>query len=348
VGPSSGEFWTIEPRDGVDRWQEMLSSTHLPWTVAAPPRDGQPFEASARRRWLDDLALVDCRCGPCSGARQRREIGETEGDFVVVLITRSGRETVSQDGADRVLGPGDAIAWDSTRPARFRVWEALSKRSLLIPRAALDEVGDPSRGSTGLALDASAPATRLLTGYVDTLSHVLPGLTAAAVSAARNATLELFLGAVRSGSRVPATGTTYPALRAAMDRHIAAHLLSDSLTSAALASAHGVSVRTVNRVFQATGETVSEVIRLRRLARARTALVTGRDSIATIAARCRFADSSHFSRMFRAQYGSSPGDYRARAVAEGRLAGADVHDLGAPVHAIGPRNHESSVVRSGC
>lgn len=351
AGLSSGEFWRIDPRgtrDGVDRWQEMLSSTHLPWAVAPPPRDGEPFEASARRRWIDDLALVDCRCGPCSGSRQRREIAETEGEFVVVLITRSGRETVSQDGADRVLGPGDAVTWDSTRPARFRVWEPLSKRSLLIPRAALDEVGARTWASAGIALDASAPATRLLTGYLDTLSHALPGLTAAAVSAARNATLELFGGAVRSGGHaVPATRTTLPALRAAMDRYIAAHLLSGSLTAAALANAHGVSVRTVNRVFEATGETVGEVVRLRRLARARAELVTGRDSVATVAARWHFADSSHFSRVFRAQYGSAPGSYRARVLADARLAGAEVHERGAAVQAIGRRNHESSVVRSG-
>ena len=70
---------------------------------------------------------------PCSGTRQRRQLAETEGEFVVVLITRAGRETVSQGDAEDGLRPGDAVVWDSTEPARFSVWEPLTKRSLLIP-----------------------------------------------------------------------------------------------------------------------------------------------------------------------------------------------------------------------
>ena len=33
---------------------------------------------------------------------------------MVVLMTRAGRETVSQGGAEADLRPGDAVAWEST------------------------------------------------------------------------------------------------------------------------------------------------------------------------------------------------------------------------------------------
>lgn len=315
MGLIGNEFWATGPTDArVDQWQQMLSRTHLPWSVSVPHETRHAFEASVRRWWIGDLALVDCECGPCSGSRRHREIASTDGEFVVVLITRSGRESVMQCDAESTMSAGDAVVWESTRPARFSVWEQLSKRSMLIPSAALDEVNGRAWLSGGLILNGSAPGTRLLTGYLETLSQTLPELPAAAVCAARNATLELLIGALRADGDVPASRMAHPALRAAMDRYIAAHLLSEPVTPAAVAHAHGVSVRTVNRVFNATGETVSEVVRVRRLARARGEVASGRDSITAIAARWGFADGSHFSRSFKARYGSSPSEYRAHAI----------------------------------
>jgi AraC family transcriptional activator of tynA and feaB len=78
-----------------------------------------------------------------------------------------------------------------------------------------------------------------------------------------------------------------------------------------------VSVRTVNRTFSATGHTVGEVVRVRRLARAREELVDRAAPITSIAHRWGFADGSHFSRAFRAVYGCSPSDYRAGAPGSG-------------------------------
>ena len=200
-----GESWQTgdEPGGMADQWQAMLSATHLPWSVALPRREhGLPvFEAQVSRWWIDDLALVDCACGPCSGARARRELTHTDGEFIVVLITLVGRETVLQGDAETRLGPGDAVVWDSTRPARFAVHEPLSKRSLLVPRAALDEVNGRAWMTGGAVLDAAAPAMQLLTSYLDTLSIALPRLAATGVRAARNATLELLVGALRAGQR---------------------------------------------------------------------------------------------------------------------------------------------------
>ena len=55
----------------------------------------------------------------------------------------------------------------------------------------------------------------------------------------------------------------------------------------------------INRAFNATGQTVGETIRIRRLARARNELAERRQPIGTIATKWGFADSSHFSRSFK-------------------------------------------------
>lgn len=311
------EFWDMSTQlrdDAPARWQQMLSATHLPWRVTISEPCGEPvFNAWVRRWWIDDIALLDCQCGPCSGIRARREIANTGGEFVAVLITRAGAETVSQDDAEANLRPGDAVAWDSTKPARFTVWEPLAKRSLLIPWAALEEFDSRRWMTGGIKLNGAAPASRLLTTYLDTLRQALPDLGPAAARAARNAAIELFLGALRADGDVPVNETARPALRAAMDRFIDRHLRDEAITPAAIASAHSVSVRTVNRIFHASGQTVGEVVRVRRLARARAELAGSDRPVSAIAYRWGFADTSHFSRSFKAHYGLSPSDYRRAA-----------------------------------
>src|SRR6185503_18084871 len=97
----------------------------------------------------------------------------------------------------------------------------------------------------------------LLTGYLDTLAGILPGLDPAATVAARNATLELVLGVLRPG----AVGNPHDLpLRAAMERFIEQHLTSMAITPDRIACEHGVSVRTVNRIFSTTGDTVGGII----------------------------------------------------------------------------------------
>lgn len=75
--------------------------------------------------------------------------------------------------------------------------------------------------------------------YLDTLAATLPELSASAASAARNATLELFLGAVRPDEPID-SATLGPALRSTMERWIDRHLTDQQITPAAVAAAHAV------------------------------------------------------------------------------------------------------------
>lgn len=340
------EFWTTSghgPGELTSQWQQMLSATHLPWRVRVDPA-GTPFEAWVRRLWLDDLAILDCACGPCSGTRRRCELADTHGEYIVLLIALEGEETVAQGPEAAELRPGDAVAWVSTAPARFTVWTPLVKRSLLVPKGALEEAGGGHLWRTaGVRLDGAAPTTRLLVTYLDALVDALPSLGPEAVGAARNATLALVRTVLSAQIGVPACSATHPDLRAVMGRYIDRHLVDATVTSATLARAHGVSTRTVNRVFHESGETVGEIVRLRRLARAREDLVTGDRSIAAIAHRWGFADGSHFSRSFRAQYGWSPREYRHAA--RTRIPpGVQGPNRGALVHASAADAVESGAV----
>jgi AraC family transcriptional regulator, positive regulator of tynA and feaB len=314
VVPSGGQLWATDAdtRDDVAaQWEDILSATYLPWAVAIPELPPQDvFQGWVRRWWIDDILVADSRCGPCSGRRARRQLADTEGEFVYVLISQKGAMTISQRDTVATVTPGNVAALDSTQRNQFTVPESLSLRGMVIPRAALDEVDGHPWMRDGFVLDSTAPATRLLTNHLATLTEVLPGLGSATMSAARMAALELFVGALRSDSGVCSAASVRPVLRSSIERYIDRHLLDGAVTPAAIAAAHWVSIRTVNRVFSATGQTVGEVVRARRLARARAEVTASDRPIAEIAHRWGFSDTSHFSRTFKAHYGYSPTDYR--------------------------------------
>jgi AraC family transcriptional activator of tynA and feaB len=302
----------VPKADREGRWEEVLSSTHVDLAVRlSADRPARPFRATVRRLWIDDLALVDVTCDPCSGVRGATRIKRADIDYVVVLINRAGRESVCQDDAATQMHPGDAVVWDSTRPGGFRVWEPMAKRSLFVPRSALGETGTRGLGVAGGMLDGGAPATELLTSYLDILARTVSRLSPAAVSAVRNATLDLVSAALQPGQTAAFPGPGVPVLRAVIGQWIEQNLDRVDLSPSAIAIAHNMSLRSVHRLFEETGETVSSFIRIRRLAQARMDLAATDDAITEIAARWRFYDASHFTRAFRAQYGLAPSHYRA-------------------------------------
>jgi AraC-like DNA-binding protein len=230
------------------------------------------------------------------------------------MVARHGRETVVVGDTAADLRPGDAVVWRSDQPVRFRVHEPQVKQTLIVPMAALTEVRGGEDLFRAVALDGTAPCTQLLTGYLDVLSRTMDRLTAPALSAARCAALELFAAAARQHANSPADGTVLPPL-ALMEAWIEKRLAAGNVTPAAIAAAHGISVRSVYRVFEEAGQTVSAFVLARRLARARRDLAAGADSISGIAVRWGFSDASHFARSFRTQYGCTPRDYRTEAAA---------------------------------
>lgn len=92
-------------------------------------------------------------------------------------------------------------------------------------------------------------------------------------------------------------------------------LLSDpDLSPARVAEEHGVSLRYMQKLFTAEGNSFSNYVRSRRLERCRADLISPQHaqlSISEICFRWGFNSSAHFSRAFREQYGTSPREYRS-------------------------------------
>ena len=98
--------------------------------------------------------------------------------------------------------------------------------------------------------------------------------------------------------------------------HVDAHLADRDLTVDGIAAAHNISVRHLYNVWARAGHQ-SDARRSGSSSGGCSGRAScwppptpGRTTIAAVARRCGFADSSHFSRRFRESFGTSPREWR--------------------------------------
>jgi AraC-like DNA-binding protein len=161
-----------------------------------------------------------------------------------------------------------------------------------------------------LLLDRDRPLVPLFRSFLDQVWRQAPGMNASELEAARAALVALTAGAIRTQGRSAADRSALPALRAQLDKWITRNLDKGPIRVEDLAAAHNVSTRTIHRAFAATGDTMTSVVRARRLAAVREDIIHTDLTVAAIAHRWGYYDPSHLGREFRRFFGAAPSEYR--------------------------------------
>jgi AraC family transcriptional activator of tynA and feaB len=235
------------------------------------------FEAAASSREVGDLQLADWDYSPLEGVLS---LGHArEGQYVVVVLA----------------------AWGEERAA---------KRTLTLPRAALVAAGCDANVPSCLVLEQDRPLVGVLCKVLDEVWRRVPAMNASEVEAARGTLVTLTAGVIRAASAAVTPRSGMTALRAKFDDWLSNNLRNGPIRIEDLAAAYNVSARTVIRAFSLTGDTMTGVVRARRLAAVREDLVHTDMTIATIAHRWGYYDPSHLGREFRRHFGVSPSEYR--------------------------------------
>lgn len=290
-----------------------------------PPQRGRISGALSRRHLARfDTAVVSLEAQGVT--RDPQMIRRDPGDCLFLLVQDEGTSRIVQ--ADRVtdLRPGDLYLADSTLPSEFLYTSQRSRQiSVHLPREeALRRLGRLSAGGIGIRRDD--PLHLALHGVIARGLSADPSSGPQTENGPLGEALLNILGAYfhALGHQTPQGDRREDAAYAAALRHIHRHATDPDLDIAALAIACGLSRRTLQRLFERNGDTVSSRILSARLdiawsrlhsAASRTASRTdssSEDSIAAIAFDCGFNDLSYFYRTFRARYGLPPGDVKRR------------------------------------
>ena len=263
--------------------------------LRARPVGGRPFEGTEINLRLSRLHLAKVTGSPHVVERDHRQIATTPADGVVVYFALAGTGVLHHRDGPRTVGPGQALVLDADQPFERGFAHGLTELVLKAPRALV-------RGST---------RPRVFSFRDDDHARALVTAVAGALGGRPTDWDALESTAIALLRTVLDAGASDESTLAAAHAHIAAHLHED-LSASRIAAAIGYSERHLSRLFAASGQSVPQAVLAARLDAARRALTHSRSPLAEIAAQHGFASQAHFSRSYRARFGTTPSQDRAR------------------------------------
>jgi AraC-like DNA-binding protein len=296
-------------------WREMACQAHVPTMV----RSDREADFRATLRVLDFGAIQVSSLAHPSLRVQRtwKAIRQSDPGMYCLALPLRGTMRFAQSDREAEFGPQDLMLYDTSRP--FRGWistdgnDDIAHMIMQIPRSALPLPPGKLSRLTAIRLPGTGGIGALLSSHLGELARQAAHYTAADAARLSSLTLDL-LGALcahhlEAGACL-SSEARQQVLQAQIRDFIQQRLGDPDLTADTIAAAHHISTRYLYKLFQDQDLSVAGWIRQRRLERCRHDLADPQmrsRPIHSIAARWGFTDGAHFSRVFRAAYGISPG-----------------------------------------
>lgn len=300
----------VASRERLAYWSEAQTRMFFALDVRAPA--DRPFDGRAHSHRLGPVQVRRIAAAGHGVRRTLRAIAADDPEQFELSLLLSGTQQLEQAGRAALLGPGDLVCMDSSRPYRATSPEPFEMLVFAVPKVLLRPHADAVGARTASAIASDGGLAALVAPF---LRSVGDGLLDGRVSEQDADVGEGVVDLVRGlfAERAPR-----PELLAGIKATIERRLSDPSLDPAAVAGAHFISTRHLHRLFEGEGMTVSEWIRTRRLERCRRDLedpTLAGETVLAIASRWGLRNPGHFSRLFQAAYGMPPSAVRGRASA---------------------------------
>jgi AraC-like DNA-binding protein len=302
--------------DRVDAIHEAICAGVLPVEIRWD-RPADQIDLWCRLATAGPLNFNTARSSDNALWRTARQARSDHEPMVFVAVQGQGSSRISQGDRQTVLRPGDVTIYETTRtysitntgPTELHYFQ-VPRSVLALPSSALDHVLSARIGPDNNPLAAVVAPFLASLGRGDILDR--PRAAELMVTPALELVRALVAAHVQDEDLAREPLDQSLVLR--VQRYIAEHLGGRDLSAETIAAAHHVSVRQLYKVLARADIRLSETIRRQRLEACRRELRDDRRrhlAIATISARWGFADPSHFSRVFRSEYGMTPLEWRA-------------------------------------
>jgi len=259
---------------------------------------------------IEELMIASIRSPGSSGHVDAHTHGGV--DFCCLGFQMQGTQLLRNHRGQSTVAPGDVVVWSSRMTGEFEFPGTNHEVLLFVPTLQLERTwGRLALDDTPKVLSSTLVMVAMAHAGVRALLQQRCELGLEHQSEAVKAVLDL-----ASKADMPLR----PTLRSKSDlfteilQHIERELGNPDITPQSIAGRFGCSVRTLHALFATRGETVSGMIRKRRLERCRIELgcASMPDRIGDLAVQWGFSDAAHFSRLFKASYGVSPRAYKNR------------------------------------
>jgi len=301
----------------LDGFTDLVCQTFFPMGCAPLPRAERGFEGEIQTQQLNQLGLALVRSSPLDAYRTRQHIACATEAVYLVKIQLEGESRIRHRGQEACLRPGDFVVCSSAEPYELHFPAPYRQLVLSMPHAVLDDCVAHPQQYLGRRMEARIGANGLFSQFVasigarlDLLSPILVqrleanvvDLLSTSLSHCENALLGDPLGCGKREEHLHRIKT-----------FIRSHLHDERLSPGWIAEHLGISTRYLHMLFEDQGESVSRCIWRTRLDACKAALgdpELRERSVSDIAYQFGFSDASHFSRMFKAQFGDAPARYR--------------------------------------
>ncbi|WP_102225352.1 AraC-like ligand-binding domain-containing protein [Acidimangrovimonas sediminis] len=296
-----------KPADRYAAWKEAICNVYVHVDVAANRPEsyrGSVSEARFGDTVLTDIALADQRI-----ARGRTHLAQLDKDCYYVQLLQHGRLEVRQRGQAHVSNLARGAIFSASEEYELRTGGDIRAYYLELPRDSFALRFPGGTAPVSAPINTAVGLGRIAVELCALLAAEGPHLDAAASARLGEQMMDILALSLQAGPHdLPEMESAVTTARlGAVKTWIEAHLFDPALSPERIATANGMSLRSLHLLFRQGDTTVSTWVRNRRLQRAYDSLLRGDvSSITMLALEHGFNSSSHFATSFRNRYGLSP------------------------------------------
>jgi AraC family transcriptional regulator, positive regulator of tynA and feaB len=316
--PQLETFSTAElpPHRRLDYWNDLTGTAFTP--LVTDPVDRHAFVGRLTRTRVGEIRLAEARSEPAVVRHSRQHVARTREASYMLCLQLDGVSVNRQQGREAVLRYGDFHLLDSSRPYEVSFPQPNRMLVLSIPHPELSRRMPNPESVVAIAMSGKSGVAGLLSSLLCNFwQQRRTGDETFLSPRFSEAILDLVASAYAGINAAAPEGSSIAIARREQIRsYIETHLHGPALTPGTVAAAVHLSPRRLHQLFEADGETVGAYILRRRLeecARAMSDASQRSRTVTEIAFLHGFNNASHFGRVFRERYQSTPSDYRRRS-----------------------------------
>jgi AraC-like DNA-binding protein len=297
----------------VSRWAEYVSDTYAEFGVDTD--DEREFKARLCRIQLGSIGMSWFETTASHGRAKRASVGQWSAplsDAFLLSLQVEGEMCGRQFGTEVRTRPGDVVLIDATRSWDVSSIGNVSNITLKLPSEKMLALTERPADYCGRAFPHD-PNTKAVSAIIIALRDAIE---AAPDAEWDDAYEDVLVSAISTlfprGASVSEATVREESLRRKAIAFIERNLFAPDLDGEQVAAELGVSVRTIQRLFNDNGLTPGKYILDRRIITAGEQLRSGEGAskITDLAYSLGFNDLSHFTRVFRKKFGQSPTEFR--------------------------------------
>ena len=294
-------------------WQDAICEIYLQVDCAAEQQSS--YDGFVREIRFGEVTLTDTLSSPQSVLRQSRHIARLEKDCYFMGLAQSGSINIRQANSSMTMHAGVGALFNANEPYELRCDTKLRSFWVELPRQAFASRFDSERPPLIAHLNLSRGLGRIAVEFCSALALEGASLDPQSRTKLGEQFMDILALAISAEpDRRPPTEMCMQRGRLLLVKnYIDAHLSDPNLSLDEIAKKNGISLRYLHQLFHPMGMSASEWLRRRRLQRCYDLLSSPQHetrSITEIAYSMGFSSSSHFSNLFRAQFGLRPSDVR--------------------------------------